>query len=55
MENVIDTKLLNDLLQQAKSLAQRYHRLTGKPLGITGEVAEFEASRILGVKLAPAR
>ena len=55
MENVIDTKALNDLLQQAKSLAQRYHRLTGKPLGITGEVAEFEASRILGVELAPAR
>jgi hypothetical protein len=29
--------------------------LTGKPLGITGEVAEYEAARILGVVLTPAR
>jgi hypothetical protein len=43
------------LLGEAKRLAQEYHRLTGKPLGITGEVAEFETARILGVKLTPAR
>ena len=30
-------------------------RLTGKPLGITGEVAEDQAARILGVELTPAR
>lgn len=29
--------------------------LTGKPLGITGEVAEYEAARILGLALTPAR
>ncbi len=29
--------------------------MTGKPLGITGEVAEYEAARVLGVKLTPAR
>ena len=28
---------------------------TKKPLGITGEVAEYEAARILGVTLTPAR
>jgi hypothetical protein len=28
---------------QAKQLARDYRALTGKPLGITGEVAEFEA------------
>lgn len=44
-----------DILQKAKRLAQRYRRLTGKPLGITGEVAEYEAARILGVKLSAAR
>lgn len=44
-----------DLLAEAKRLAQKYRRLTGKPLGITGEVAEFEAARILGVKLTAAR
>ncbi len=44
-----------ELLRQAKVLAQRYRALTGKPLGITGEVAEYEAARILGVQLTPAR
>lgn len=43
------------LLAQAKVLAQQYRALTGKPLGITGEVAEYEASRILKVELTPAR
>src|SRR5258706_2517046 len=44
-----------EVLHRAKRLAQRYRQLTGKPLGITGEVAEYEAARILGVKLTPAR
>lgn len=44
-----------DVLSKAKRLAQTYRQLTGKPLGITGEVAEYEAARILGVKLTPAR
>ena len=44
-----------ELLTQAKVLAQRYYKLTGKPLGITGEVAEYEAGRLLGVSLTPAR
>lgn len=43
------------LLAEAKKLAQRYRELTGKPLGITGEVAEYEAARILGIELTPAR
>lgn len=30
------------LLHNAKLLAQEYRALTGKPLGITGEVAEYE-------------
>lgn len=44
-----------EILSAAKKLAQRYRTLTGKPLGITGEVAEYEAARILGVTLTPAR
>jgi hypothetical protein len=44
-----------ELLGEAKKLAQRYRILTGKPLGITGEVAEFEAARLLGIKLVEAR
>ena len=43
------------LLAAAKKLAQEYRGLTGKPLGITGEVAEYEAARLLGVTLSPAR
>lgn len=43
------------ILGEAKRLAQEYRSLTGKPLGITGEVAEYEAARILGVELTPAR
>jgi len=44
------------LLKEAKSLAQRYRKLTDKPLGITGEVAEYEAAfRFPTIKLMPAR
>lgn len=44
-----------EVLREAKKLAQEYRTLTGKPLGITGEVAEYEAARVLGVELTPAR
>jgi hypothetical protein len=49
-----DTEIMQ-ILREAKKLAQRYRLLTGKPLGITGEVAEYEAARMLGVELTPAR
>jgi hypothetical protein len=44
-----------DLLQEAKRLAIRYRELTGRPLGITGEFAEAEAARLLGLELADVR
>lgn len=43
------------ILRDAKRLAQQYRRATGKPLGITGEVAEYEAARLLGLRLTEAR
>lgn len=43
------------VLREAKKLAREYRALTGKPLGITGEVAEYEAARVLGVELTAAR
>ena len=46
---------LEELLHQAKLLACRYYDLTGKPLGITGEVAEYEAAQKLQLKLSVAR
>lgn len=44
-----------EILRDAKKLAQEYRTLTGKPLGVTGEVAEYEAARLLGLQLTPAR
>jgi hypothetical protein len=49
------SKEILELLAQAKLISQRYRALTGKPLGITGEIAEYEAARILGLQLVPAR
>jgi hypothetical protein len=43
------------LLGEAKKLAKKYRSLSGRPLGITGEVAEYEAARILGLELCAAR
>lgn len=43
------------ILRDAKLLARRYYHITGKPLGVTGEVAEFEAARILNLELELAR
>ena len=43
------------VLREAKVLAQRYRKLTGRPLGVTGEVAEYEAVRLLKLKIAPVR
>ena len=50
-----DSNRILEVLREAKALAQEYRQLTGKPLGITGEAAEYEAARILGVELTPAR
>ncbi|WP_049885553.1 hypothetical protein [Pseudomonas aeruginosa] len=46
---------ISQLVEQAKKLAVRYRQLTGKPLGITGEIAECEAAAILGMDLHAAR
>ena len=46
---------VKSILREAKRLAQQYRRATGKPLGITGEVAEYEAARLLGLRLTDAR
>jgi hypothetical protein len=46
---------LDEILRDAKLLAKKYRKLTGKPLGITGEVAEVSAAKILGLELSEAR
>lgn len=37
-----------EVLREAKVIARRYYDLTGKPLGITSEVAEYEAAIEVG-------
>jgi hypothetical protein len=49
------TERVLEILAEAKKLAREFRMLTGKPLGVTGEVAEYEAARLLGVNLQPAR
>jgi hypothetical protein len=44
-----------EILRRIKPLARRYRELTGRPLGVTGEVGEFEATRLLRVRLAGVR
>jgi len=43
------------LLREAQRIGASYYRLTGKPLGVTGEVAEYEAADKLGLSLCVAR
>jgi len=50
-----DNEELRKLLKKVKRLAKRYHELTGRPLGITAEVAEFEAAQLLSVQLSSPR
>jgi hypothetical protein len=46
---------VREILASVKPLAAEYYRLTGKPLGVTGEIAEFVAAEQLGLELADAR
>ncbi|HEY7548526.1 MAG TPA: hypothetical protein VH913_03290 [Hyphomicrobiaceae bacterium] len=46
---------LREILSDIKALAVEYYQLTGKPLGVTGEVAEYVVAQTLGLELAPPR
>jgi hypothetical protein len=52
-----DTEIerVREILVTVKPLAAEYYRLTGKPLGVTGEIAEYIAAETLGLVLADAR
>ena len=52
---MVDMAEIESVLEDAKKVARQYKRLTGKPLGITGEVAEFTAAKLLHLELAEAR
>lgn len=55
MPDPFDQGSLESTLEAAKAVARRYRQLTGRPLGITGEIGEMAVAQLLGLKLAPAR
>ncbi len=46
---------VREILAAVKPLAAEYYEITGKPLGVTGEVAEYVAAELLDLELAPPR
>ena len=55
MIKTIDTNTLRGIVEKAIDAARHYRNITGKPLGITGEVGEFLAADLMGLKLTEAR
>lgn len=53
MTEAVEARRVREILAAVKPLAAEYYRLTGKPLGVTGEVAEYVAAELLGLELAP--
>ena len=51
----IDLQLVGEIITKAKEVARSYYMLTGRPLGITGEIAEYEAARLLELDLSEVR
>jgi len=55
-EKTIDAAArVKEILAAIKPLAAEYYRMSGKPLGVTSEVAEYVAAELLGLALAPPR
>jgi len=53
--DIVDLVAVGKLVNQVKVIAKEYRELTGRPLGITGEVAEYEAAQLLGLELTDVR
>lgn len=51
----LDLEKVGKLINKAKVIAKKYRELTGRPLGITGEIAEYEAAQLLGLELTDVR
>jgi hypothetical protein len=50
-----ELKKIGPVLEKARKAAIDYYSITGKPLGITGEMGEYLGAKQLGLKLAKAR
>jgi hypothetical protein len=55
MAKTIDTNTLRDTIVKTIDAARHYRNITGKPLGITGEVGEFLTADLMGLKLTEVR
>ncbi len=51
----IDVVALKSVIHEARKIAKQYREITGKTLDITGEVGEFIAADLPGLKLTEAR
>src|SRR6266540_289040 len=49
MAETADARRVREILAAVRPLAAEYYPLTGKPLGVTGEVAEYVAAELLGL------
>lgn len=49
------SRKIGAVLERAKSVAVEYYKLRERPLGITGEIGEYEAARLLHLEIAPPR
>lgn len=49
------SKRVKEILAAVKPLAAEFYKITRKPLGVTGEIAEYETARLLKLELLPAR
>jgi hypothetical protein len=50
-----EQRRVKEILALVRPLAAEYYQLTKKPLGVTGEIAEYFAAELLGLTLVPAR
>lgn len=48
MSESADARRLREVLAAVKPLAAKYYQLTGKPLSVTGGIAEYVAAETLG-------
>lgn len=55
MTETTSAERVREILAAVKPLAAEFYRLSGKPLGVTGEIAEYVAAEKLGLELAPPR
>ena len=51
----ISTKRLKGIVESAIAIAKEYRLITGKPMGITGEVGEFLVADLMNLNLMEAR